>query len=220
MKNKKSVLLYCDIIHTVEKLDDKTAGLLFKHYLRYINDLNPETDNLLVEISFEPMKQNLKRDLKKWEVRAERSRSNGSLGGRPKKIEEPKITQQVILKPRKPVKDTVTVTVKDKVINKEEKFLSLFNELKSNKYGKSNFKVLSKTDKNNLKQLSNYTLKDFKTVISVMLGSEWAKNTGNQTPTHVLRVENFNRYLSQGNTLAGETDEERNIRLTKEAQSQ
>jgi len=220
MKNKKSVLLYCDIIHTVEKLDDKTAGLLFKHYLRYINDLNPETDNLLVEISFEPMKQNLKRDLKKWEIRAERSRSNGSLGGRPKKIEEPKITQQVILKPRKPVKDTVTVTVKDKVINKEEKFLSLFNELKSNKYGKSNFKVLSKTDKNNLKQLSNYTLKDFKTVISVMLGSEWAKNTGNQTPTHVLRVENFNRYLSQGNTLACETDEERNIRLTKEAQSQ
>jgi len=105
-------------------------------------------------------------------------------------------------------------------VNRELKFLSLFNELKSNKYGKSNFKVLSKTDKNNLKQLSNYTLKDFKTVISVMLGSEWAKNTGNQTPTHVLRVENFNRYLSQGNTLAAETDEERNIRLTKEAQSQ
>ena len=65
-ENKKSVLLYCDIIHTVEKLDDVNAGLLFKHYLNYINDKKPIAPNLLIEIAFEPMKQNLKRDLKKW----------------------------------------------------------------------------------------------------------------------------------------------------------
>ncbi len=65
--NKKSVLLYCDLIHTVEKLDNETAGELFKHYLRYINDLTPKTDNVIVDIVFEPIKQNLKRDLKKWE---------------------------------------------------------------------------------------------------------------------------------------------------------
>ena len=66
-ENKKSVLLYCDLIHTVEKLDDATAGELFKHYLRYINDQNPTTDNILVEVVFEPIKQSLKRDLTKWE---------------------------------------------------------------------------------------------------------------------------------------------------------
>jgi len=66
MENKKSVLLYCDIIHTVNKLDNENAGLLFKHYLNYINDLEPEAPNLLVEIAFEPIKQNLKRDLNKW----------------------------------------------------------------------------------------------------------------------------------------------------------
>ena len=66
-ENKKSVLLYCDIIHTVEQLDDSDAGLLFKHYLRYINDQNPEPPSKLVQIVFEPIKQNLKRDLKKWE---------------------------------------------------------------------------------------------------------------------------------------------------------
>ena len=76
--NKKSVLLYCDLIHTVEKMDDKTAGEFFKHYLRYINDQDPETDNLVIELTFESVKQNLKRDLKKWEQRAENSRSNGS----------------------------------------------------------------------------------------------------------------------------------------------
>jgi len=66
-ENKKSVLLYCDIIHTVEELDDADAGLLFKHYLRYINDQNPEPPSKLIKIVFEPIKQNLKRDLKKWD---------------------------------------------------------------------------------------------------------------------------------------------------------
>lgn len=65
--NKKSVLLYCDIIHTVEELDDADAGLLFKHYLRYINDQNPDPPSKLIKIVFEPIKQTLKRDLKKWE---------------------------------------------------------------------------------------------------------------------------------------------------------
>jgi len=70
-ENKKSVLLYCDIIHTVEKLTDEQSGILFKHYLRYINDLNPKTDNL-TEIIFEPIKQNLKRDLLKWDETKEK----------------------------------------------------------------------------------------------------------------------------------------------------
>ena len=126
---KKSVLLYCDLIHTIEKMDDKTAGEFFKHYLRYINDLNPKTDNPLVDIVFESVKQNLKRDLKKWESRAERSRLNGTKGGRPKKPKETQKTQQVILKPKKPDTVTVTVNVKDTVndILLEKETKELFN---------------------------------------------------------------------------------------------
>jgi hypothetical protein len=105
---------------------------------------------------------------------------------------------------------------------RETKFLSLFNERKKLKFGKSNFKVLSKTDKNNLKQLLGYSFKDFKTAIDVMLENEWAKSTNNQTPTHILRVENFNRYLSAGEKVKTqeETDEERVKRLTEEAKGQ
>ena len=118
-ENKKSVLLYCDLIHTVEKISDEDAGALFKHYLRYINDLNPTTDNVLVDVLFESIKQNLKRDLVKWEIRAERSRLNGHKGGRPKNPEEPSGLNGNLDEPRKPdtVKDTVTVTdtVTDKV---------------------------------------------------------------------------------------------------------
>ena len=114
-ENKKSVLLYCDIINTVEKLDDNTAGELFKHYLRYVNDLDPETENLLVEIAFEPIKQNLKRDLKKWEERAQKSRENGKKGGRPPEHKKPDGLINNLEEPKEPVKDNVTVIVKDKV---------------------------------------------------------------------------------------------------------
>lgn len=66
-KDKKSFILYCDIIHTVEQLNDVDAGKLFKHILRYVNDLNPEADDIITKIAFEPIKQQLKRDLKKYE---------------------------------------------------------------------------------------------------------------------------------------------------------
>lgn len=114
-QDKKAVLLYCDLIHTIEKMDNETAGLFFKHYLRYVNDLDPKTDNLIVDLTFESVKQNLKRDLKKWEQRAERSRENGAKGGRPPKPVETQKTQRVILEPKKPVTDTVTVKVTDTV---------------------------------------------------------------------------------------------------------
>ena len=72
--DKKSFILYSDIIHTVEKLTDSDAGQLLKHLLRYVNDQNPTTDNPLVEIAFEPIKQQLKRDLVKFEdVKVKRS---------------------------------------------------------------------------------------------------------------------------------------------------
>jgi len=66
-ENKKSFLLYCDIIHTVEKLTDEQAGKLLKHTLKYVNDLNPTPEDIITEIAFEPIKQSLKRDLLKYE---------------------------------------------------------------------------------------------------------------------------------------------------------
>ena len=75
-KDKNSFLLYCDIIHTVEKLDDVQAGKLFKHLLKYVNDQDPTPENPLIEIAFEPIKQSLKRDLIKYEGIRERNSEN------------------------------------------------------------------------------------------------------------------------------------------------
>ena len=117
-ENKKGFMLYADLIFTVEKLTDEDAGQLLKHILNYVNDRDPIATNYIIDLVFEPIKQTLKRDLKKWETRAERSRSNGSKGGRPKNpvgSKETQKTQRVISKPRKP--DSVNVSVSDNVIN-------------------------------------------------------------------------------------------------------
>jgi hypothetical protein len=79
---KKSFVLYCDLIHTIEKMPNDKAGELFKHILAYVNDLNPTTNDLIIELTFEPIKQQLKRDLEKWETEIKPKRTeSGRLGG-------------------------------------------------------------------------------------------------------------------------------------------
>ena len=74
--DKKSFLLYTDVHHTVKHLSDEQAGKLFKHILSYVNDENPTTDDPITNIAFEPIKQSLKRDLKKYqEIKKRRSKA-------------------------------------------------------------------------------------------------------------------------------------------------
>ena len=197
---KKSVLLYCDLIHTVEKMDNETAGLFFKHYLRYINDLNPTTDNLIVDITFESVKQNLKRDLLKWESRADNSRNNGKLGGRPKK-EETQKTQQVNLKPEKPVNVTVTdtVNVNDNVNDTKadkidfDALLFFINET----FGR-NFKTISNQvkAKYNVRLKDGYSKSDFKTAMLNCSKLQFHKDNNFQycTPEYFSRAEILDKY--------------------------
>jgi len=77
--DKKSFLIYCDIIHTVEQLTDEQAGDLFKHLLRYVNDLNPQSDSVITKIAFEPIRQALKRDLDKYESIRKRNSDNARM---------------------------------------------------------------------------------------------------------------------------------------------
>jgi hypothetical protein len=140
-KDKKGVILYCDLIHTVTKLSDDEAGKLFKHYLAYINDLNPEIEDKLIQIVFEPIKQNLKRDLKKWEKQL-KQRSNAGKKGMENRWHKP-ITNDnrvisVITDDNKPLQDitnitdivkenvTVNVNVKENVILREKPDETIF----------------------------------------------------------------------------------------------
>jgi len=111
-ENKKSFVLYTDLIHTVQHLTDEQTGKLFKHILSYVNDENPISDDVITNLSFEPVKQALKRDLKKYESYINKQKANGKKGGRPKK-EETQKTQPFISKPKKADSVSVSVSVSD-----------------------------------------------------------------------------------------------------------
>ena len=118
-QGKKSVLLYVDIIHTVEALTDEEAGILFKHYLRYVNDLNPTAPDKLTQIVFEPIKQTLKRDLEKWNNKSERNRDIANEAWKKRKdanaYESKKTDTKNTDSDSVNVSDSVSVNVKDKI---------------------------------------------------------------------------------------------------------
>lgn len=134
-KNKNSFLLYCNINEMIKKLSDEKAGQLFKLILAYVNDENPTIDDILLEIAFEPIKQSLKQDLKKWESIVERNKSNGIKGGRPKKEENPKNPMGYLETQDNPKKPKKAVFVFDNDIDTEKDIL-LEKETKINKLNK------------------------------------------------------------------------------------
>ena len=123
-EGKKSFVLYADSMDIVNDLSDEQAGKLIKLIVNYVSDRNPESDDLLINIAFKPIKLQLKRDLEKWnDIKVKRSES-GKLGGRPKTIESEEnqneskkangfFDNQNEAKKAVSVNDTVNVTVTD-----------------------------------------------------------------------------------------------------------
>ncbi len=118
--DKKSFILYCDTIHTVKKMTKVKAGELFLIILKYVNDENPEITDPLLDLVFEPIKQQLKRDLRKYEHYIEKQVINGKKGGRPRKDKKPKESQKTQAFFSKP-KKAGSVSVSDSVSVRESK---------------------------------------------------------------------------------------------------
>lgn len=151
-ENKKSFVLYCDLIHTIEKLPDDKAGLLFKHLLRYVNDQNPITEDLIVEIAFEPIKHQLKRDLVKYEGKKEQWADAGRKSAEKRalnKLNESQQTSTVV----DSVATVSTVTVNDTVnVNVNVNDINISFDVFWNLYNK---KINSKDCENKWKKLTN-----------------------------------------------------------------
>jgi len=121
-ENKKGFILYCDLIHTVEQLPNEKAGELFKHILRYVNDQNPITDDLITNITFEPIKQQLKRDLVKYEDKRIQWSEAGKASAEKKRLLKlnERSTESTNVE-NVATESTVIVTVKDTVKVKDKR---------------------------------------------------------------------------------------------------
>ncbi|WP_432714386.1 DUF6291 domain-containing protein [Pedobacter sp.] len=135
-ERKKSFVLYSDLLHTVAKMPKDKAGELFLIILQYVNDLNPVVNDLLVDIVFEPIKQQMNRDSVKWDATREKRSEAGKASAAAKKkssktdqkstkptsVNTPKQTStHVDSVEKKPTKSTVNVNgnVNVNVINIE-----------------------------------------------------------------------------------------------------
>lgn len=118
-ENKKSFIFYCDWQTTFNELPDNEAGILIKHLLAYVNDENPTTENLLIKAVFANIKNQLKRDLKKWEDIREKRSEAGKISAEKRKLSQQVLTsvesvQQSPTNSTVNVTDTVNVTVNEK----------------------------------------------------------------------------------------------------------
>ena len=125
-EGKKSFLMYCDQRGIFDKLPDEYAGRLIKHIFAYVNDEDPQTDDLVLTMAFEGIKTALKRDLEKYREFIEKQRVNGKSGGRPKKANETQETQAFLQKPKKADNDSDSVSDNVNVNESEKKKRTTF----------------------------------------------------------------------------------------------
>lgn len=78
--SKKSFLMYADWVTIFDQLTDEEAGVLVKHLFAYVNDRSPSLCDRMLNIVFEPIKIQLKRDLRKWEGEKEEKSNGGKKG--------------------------------------------------------------------------------------------------------------------------------------------
>lgn len=117
-EGKRSFLLYSDLITVVSLLNDEQAGKLFKTILEYVNDQDPEPEDFVTKIAFEPIKLQLKRDLRGWDEQRQKRSDAGKKGMENRW--HPITNDNSVINPITNITDNVTVNVNDTVNVKRE----------------------------------------------------------------------------------------------------
>lgn len=213
-KNKKSFLLYADLIHTIEKLPDDYAGKVFKHLLAYVNDLDPCTDDIVVNVAFEPIKQSLKRDLVRWDetrekrskagkISAEKRNTNQHMSTRVDFVEhnatQSNTSQQASTNSTDNVNVNVSVINNNNDVNVEHiDFVSLLDVINET-FGRS-FRVINQKNRTafNARMKQGYKKTDILTAIKNCKTNDYHVNTNYRycTPEFFSRADVLDKYSS------------------------
>lgn len=200
-ENKKSFTAYCDWNTTFNSLPDDKAGQLIKHLFAYVNDENPETDDLLINAVFANIKATLKRDLKKWE---EKSKKNQEIAFKRwqtkanKRIEKDANVCERI-KTDANYADSVSVSVSDIIIKQPKvvidwsALLTQFNQL----VGRNHKLITEKAKSQLLARLKDgYTKQDIWNAIQNCYNDEYHKETNHKylTLEFISRPDKMERY--------------------------
>jgi uncharacterized phage protein (TIGR02220 family) len=200
-KDKKSFILYVDQKDLWNKLPDEIAGKLIKHIYSYVSDENPKSDDLIVEIAFEPIKQQLKRDLKLFEEKRVK-RSEAGMAGANKRWQEIANDSKRI---NGIAKMAVNVNVNDNVIDNID-YQALL-EFVNKSFGR-NFKVVGdKVQRSYKARLKDgYKKEDIMNAIKNCKENPYHKENNYQycTPEFFSRAETLDKYADR--TIVTESD--------------
>lgn len=122
-QGKKSFTAYCDWQETFNSLPDDKAGQLIKHLFAYVNDENPQTEDILIKAVFAQIKATLKRDLKKWEAKREQNKENALKRWNKKNANACERIKKVANNAVS-VSDSVSDSVRDSVSEKESNIIN------------------------------------------------------------------------------------------------
>ncbi len=204
-ENKKSFVLYADLIKSIEHLTYEEKGILLTHLLEYVNDMNPILTDRLILTAWKPIELQLKRDLKKFEeVKAKRSvAGKRSAELRALKNDEQDATNSTSVEsveqtPTNPTdNDNDNVTDNVNVINNNtinfDKLLLFLNS-----QTKRNFKIINEATKKKYRARikEGYTSKDIANAIENAVNSDYHKETNFTylTPEFFSRAETLDKY--------------------------
>jgi hypothetical protein len=133
-ENKKSFVLYADLLQNIDHLTLKEKGILFTHLLEYVNDMRPILKDRLILTAWKPIERQLKRDLVKFEqVKVKRSDA-GKESARIRALNKDKesLTNPTRVKSVEHSSTNSTVSVNDNVnvnVINSTKLLSVFNSI-------------------------------------------------------------------------------------------
>lgn len=82
---KKSFVFYCNWRNTFAELPKDKGYDLLMHILAYVNDEDPQTDDVLIKAVFANMKDQLKADLLRWERKQEQRIAAGKASAESRK---------------------------------------------------------------------------------------------------------------------------------------
>jgi len=211
-KDKKSFILYVDQKDLFNKLPDEIAGKLIKHIYAYVNDENPKAEDLIIDVAFEPIKQQLKRDLKLFEnVKTKRSEA-GKIGASKRWGEMPNDATacEDMANDGKRIISMAKIAVNDNDnvndINSNIDYLALLGFL--NKTFGRRFKVINEKTKRAYKGRlkEGYTKEQIIDAIKNAAATKYHKDTNYQycTPEFFSRAEIIDKY--SGLTIVTESD--------------
>jgi len=195
---RKGFNFYRSYYDVFNELSDKDK-LIFIKALLDKQFLNIEPSNLTGMVKFAWISQynSIDQQVKGYKSKTKDPMQGGCQGGGARGGITPTLQEEEKGQGKEEEKEEYT---KSEFDTKKEKFILWFNQQKEIKTGKKGMvRVLSKTDDNNLKKLfKDYKLSDFQIALDNMFKNTWVQENKMYTIAHLLAINNFNRYLGEG----------------------